>query len=151
MSILQGYLPSWPFLSNSRLVASTSKIPDIMWAITLLGGALTVGFSFLFGVPGFRLQLLMTGLLAASLALVIVLITAFDCPFHGDLSVSPDVYARLYERVAPATKIDLAEVRNSLPEYRELSDTILADKIYMTYFSDLPRPTFDRLLVSQTQ
>ena len=134
---------------RDRLVASASKIPDIMWAITLLGGALTVGFSFLFGVPDFRIQLLMTGLLAASLALVIVLITAFDCPFRGDLSVSPDVYSRLYERVAPAIKIDLAEVRNSSPEYRELSDSILADKIYSTYFSDLPRPAFDRLLVSQ--
>jgi Protein of unknown function (DUF4239) len=135
---------------RDRLVASASKIPDIMWVITVLGGALTVGFSFLFGVPDFRLQLLMTGLLAASLALVIVLIVAFDCPFRGDLSVSSDVYSRLFERVAPEMQIDLAEVRNSMPEYRELSDSVLADKIYATYFSDLQRSSFDRLLVSQS-
>jgi hypothetical protein len=136
---------------RDRLVASTSKIPDVMWVITLLGGALTVGFSFLFGVPDFRLQLLMTGLLAASLTLVIVLIVAFDCPFRGDLSVSSDVYSRLFERVVPEMQIDLAEVRNSMPEYRELSDSVLSDKIYATYFSDLPRSSFDRLLVSQSQ
>jgi hypothetical protein len=47
-------------------------------------------------------------------------------------------------------QIDLAEVRNSMPEYRELSDSVLADKIYATYFSDLPRSSFDRLLVSQS-
>jgi Protein of unknown function (DUF4239) len=76
---------------RDRLVAATSRIPNVMWAITLLGGALTVGFSFLFGVPRFPIHLLMTGLLAASLALVIVLIVAFDCPFRGDLSVSADV------------------------------------------------------------
>jgi Protein of unknown function (DUF4239) len=135
---------------RDRLVASTSKIPNVMWVITLLGGGLTVGFSFLFGVPDFRVQLLMTGLLAASLALVIVLIVAFDCPFRGDLSISPDVYSHLYERVAPAMKIDFAQVRNSSPEYRELSDSMLADKIYTTYFSDLPRSVYDRLLVSQS-
>jgi len=134
---------------RDRLEASTSKIPDVMWVITLLGGALTVGFSFLFGVPDFRLQLLMTGLLAASLALVIVLIVAFDCPFRGDLSVSSDVYLHLFQRVVPAMKIDLTEVRNSIPNYRGLPDSIVADKIYTTYFSDLPRATFDRLLVSQ--
>src|SRR5262249_51548943 len=68
------------------LVAATTKIPTIMWAVTLLGGAFTVGFSFLFGVPKFLLHLFMTGLLSASLALVIVLIVAFDCPFRGELS-----------------------------------------------------------------
>ena len=55
---------------------------------------------------------------------MIVLIVAFDCPFRGDLSVSSDVYSRLFERVAPAMQIDLAEVRNCVPEYRELSDSV---------------------------
>jgi hypothetical protein len=45
---------------RDRLVAATSKIPTVMWAVTLLGGAFTVGFSFLFGVPKFWIHLLMT-------------------------------------------------------------------------------------------
>jgi Protein of unknown function (DUF4239) len=134
---------------RDRLVAASSKVPAIMWAVTIIGGALTVGFSFLFGVPKFRLHLLMTGALAASLALVIVLIFAFDCPFRGDFSVSSSVYSRLYERVVPVTKIDLNDVRNLEPEYKNLSDSTLADKIYADYFSDLPRAVFDRLIVSQ--
>jgi hypothetical protein len=136
---------------RDRLVASTSRIPTVMWAITALGGALTVGFSFLFGVPKFRIHLLMTGLLAASLSLVIVLIVAFDCPFRGDLSVSSDVYSRLLERVVPAMTIDLTNVRSVEPNYRGLSDSILADTIYTTYFSDLPRETFDHMLASDPQ
>ena len=71
---------------RDRLVLATSKIPTVMWVVTLIGGAFTVGFSFLFGVPRFSMHLLMTGLLSASLALVIVLIVAFDCPFRGELS-----------------------------------------------------------------
>jgi Protein of unknown function (DUF4239) len=133
---------------RDRLVAAASRIPNIMWVITLLGGALTVGFSFLFGVPKFRIHLLMTGLLAASLALVIVLIVAFDCPFRGDLNVSADVYRRLYQRVVPAMTIDLNDVRNEEPDYHAMSDSMLADTIYTNYFSDLPRSEFDRLLVA---
>jgi hypothetical protein len=134
---------------RDRLVAASSKIPGVMWSVTLLGGALTVGFSFLFGVPKLRLHLAMTGLLAASLALVIVLIVAFDCPFRGDLSVSSNVYSRLFERVVPAVTVDLNEIRNLEPEYKNLSDSMLADKLYADYFSDLPRKTFDPLIVSQ--
>ena len=134
---------------RDRLEAAKSRIPTVMWAVTLLGGAVTVAFSFIFGVPKLWLHMLMTGLLAASLALVIVLIVAFDCPFRGDLSVSNEVYSRLYERVVPAMTIDLNDVRNVEPDYRGISDSILADSIYTTYFSDLPRATFDRLLVSK--
>jgi hypothetical protein len=134
---------------RDRLVAADSRIPNIMWAITLLGGALTVGFSFLFGVPKFRIHLLMTGLLAASLALVIVLIVEFDCPFRGDINVSADVYRRLYQRVVPAMTIDLKEVRSQEPEYHAMPDSVLADTIYTTYFSDLPRSEFDQLLVGE--
>jgi hypothetical protein len=136
---------------RDRLQAAKSRIPTVMWVVTLLGSALTVAFSFLFGVPELKLHMLMTGLLAASLALVIVLIVAFDCPFRGDLSVSYDVYSRLYERVVPSMTIDLNEVRNNEPEYRGTSDSMLADTIYNTYFSDLPRPTFERLLVSKPE
>jgi hypothetical protein len=136
---------------RDRLVAAASRIPNVMWAITLLGGALTVGFSFLFGVPKFRIHMLMTGLLAASLALVIVLIVAFDCPFRGDLNVSADVYRRLYQRVVPAMTIDLNEVRSQEPDYQGMSDSMLADAIYTTYFSDLPRSEFNRLLVGENR
>jgi hypothetical protein len=134
---------------RDRLEAARSRVPTVMW-VTLLGGAVTVAFSFLFGVPKFWLHMLMTGLLAASLALVIVLIVAFDCPFRGDLSVSNEVYSRLYERVVPSMTIDLNDVRNVEPDYRGISDSMLADSIYTIYFSDLPRATFDRLLVSKT-
>jgi len=65
----------------------------------------------------------MTGLLSASLALVIVLIVAFDCPFRGELSVSSFVYSRLYERVVPEMTIDLDEVRRLEPGYSGMPDS----------------------------
>src|SRR6516164_643529 len=55
-SIQRSYTPLT--IRRDRLVAATSKIPIVMWAVTLLGGALTVGFSFIFGVPKFWIHLL---------------------------------------------------------------------------------------------
>ena len=134
---------------RDRLAAAASGIPNVMWAVTLLGGALTVAFSFFFGVPNFRLHLAMTGMLSASLALVIVLIVALDYPFRGQLRVSSNIYERLFERVVPAMTIDLANVRSVEPDYREMTDSMLTDTIYSKYFSDLPRESFDRILVSE--
>ena len=91
----------------------------------------------------------MTGILSASLALVIVLIVALDCPFRGQLSISSDIYQRIFESVVPAMNIDLAMVRSVEPDYREMTDSVLIDTIYSRYFSDLPRKSFDRMLLSE--
>jgi hypothetical protein len=42
------------------------------------------------GFHSFRMHLTMTGAVAASLALVVVLILALDWPFRGEVSISPD-------------------------------------------------------------
>ncbi len=77
---------------QARLTAAAGHIPDVIWWIIAIGGALTVAFSYLFGFESFRLHLTMTGAIAASLTLVIVLIIALDWPFRGDVSVSPQAY-----------------------------------------------------------
>ena len=64
----------------------------VIWWIIAIGGALTTAFTYLFGFESFRLHLTMTGAVAASLALVVVLIVALDWPFRGEVSVPPDAY-----------------------------------------------------------
>jgi hypothetical protein len=77
---------------QARLTAAAGHIPDVIWWIIAIGGTLTIAFSYLFGFESFRLHLTMTGAIAASLTLVIVLIIALDWPFRGDVSVSPQAY-----------------------------------------------------------
>jgi hypothetical protein len=84
---------------RGRLLAASEGVPAIVWWIMGLGGALTVVFSFFFGVPSFRMHLAMTGMLAASLALVFVLIIELDWPFRGTLSVSPGAFVAVKENV----------------------------------------------------
>ena len=77
---------------EARLTAAGGHIPIVIWWIIFLSGALTSGFTYLFGFENFRMHLAMTGAVAASLALVVVLIVALDWPFRGDLSVGPEAF-----------------------------------------------------------
>jgi hypothetical protein len=77
---------------EARLIAAAGHIPVVIWWIIAIGGALTTAFTYLFGFESFRLHLTMTGAVAASLSLVVVLIVALDWPFRGEVSVPPDAY-----------------------------------------------------------
>lgn len=77
---------------RTRILAAESAIPEIVWWIAAFGTALTIAFTFLFGTHDFRVHLAVTGLVAASMCLVIILIVALDRPFRGDLSVSVEAY-----------------------------------------------------------
>src|SRR5262249_48722126 len=52
------------------------------------------GFTYLFGFHDFRMHVVMTMTVAASLALVVVLIVALDWPFRGEASISTDAYIK---------------------------------------------------------
>jgi hypothetical protein len=58
---------------------------------------LTVAFTYFFGAPSLRLHMAMTGMLAASIALVIILIVAFDYPFRGATSVTSDPFVKVLQ------------------------------------------------------
>lgn len=77
---------------ETRLTAAGGHIPVVIWWIIFLSGALTTGFTYLFGFANFRMHLAMTGAVAASLGLVVMLIVALDWPFRGDLSVGPEAF-----------------------------------------------------------
>lgn len=82
---------------ETRLTAAAGHIPAVIWWIIFLSGALTTGFTYLFGFTSFRMHLAMTASVAASLALVVVLIVALDWPFRGDLSVGPDAFVEVQQ------------------------------------------------------
>jgi hypothetical protein len=76
----------------SRLSAVEGHIPEVIWWIISIGGALTVGYTYLFGFHDFRMHMVLTGAVATSLALVVVLIVALDWPFRGQVSITPNAF-----------------------------------------------------------
>jgi len=77
---------------RDRLINGNSGLQPVAWFVLLAGTALTIAFSFLFGVPDLRLHATMTGGVAASVALVIFLIVSFDYPFRGAVSIAPAAF-----------------------------------------------------------
>jgi hypothetical protein len=77
---------------RGRLLAAKEHVTPVVWWIVALGGMLTVSFTYLFGMPEFRMHVAITAMLAASLAVVMVLIVALDYPFRGSLSVSDEAF-----------------------------------------------------------
>jgi hypothetical protein len=75
---------------RSRLLAAQDHIEPAVWWVMLIGSAVMIGFTFLFGMERFGMHMLMTVVVAASLALVIALIAAFDYPFRGQVQIGPN-------------------------------------------------------------
>ena len=81
-----------------RLLSSRSEgVPGVMWLVLLGAGAVTVGFSFLFGTRNTTAQVLMTAGLAMVIALVLLSIMAMQHPFAGITRVGPDAFNQFFE------------------------------------------------------
>jgi hypothetical protein len=88
-------LTSWNKLylaRSSRLSAVESHVPAVIWWIIFFGAVITTGYTYFFGSENLPMHMAMTATVAATLALVVVLILALDWPFRGDISVTPDPF-----------------------------------------------------------
>ena len=79
---------------RERINQNDEGIPPALWATwrLILGGIFTISFTYLFGVENFRLQLVMTTLLATLVALMFSMIVALDYPYRGVTSISPSIW-----------------------------------------------------------
>jgi hypothetical protein len=88
---------------RSRLLAAGEHVTPVVWWIIVLGALLTVSFTFLFGTRNLKMHLVITAMVAASLAVVIVLIVALDYPFRGALSVSNEAFRAVNDNMQAQT------------------------------------------------
>lgn len=75
---------------RERLLAAEDHIDPAVWWVVLLGAVITITVTYLFGMESFPIHMILTGVVATSLALVVVLIVAFDYPFRGEVQIKPD-------------------------------------------------------------
>ncbi len=74
---------------RQRLHDNETGIPWILWSTLWSAAAVTVGFSYLFGLENHRIHMIMTAALSTTLALMFVLIAELDYPFRGGAGISP--------------------------------------------------------------
>lgn len=80
-----------------RLLNVRSRVRGAMWATLLLGGAITIAFSYLFGTRYLWAQTVMVGALSGLIALIFFLILALDNPFAEPIRVEPAAFRQLLE------------------------------------------------------
>jgi hypothetical protein len=85
-----------------RLDSAEGSMPTILWFVLIIGGLITLGYPAFFGSTNLVAQVLMTGALAALVALSLLLGLAFDYPFTGDVHISAIPFEQALRQM-PAT------------------------------------------------
>jgi hypothetical protein len=88
---------------RSRILAAGEHLPDVVWQILLLAGAVAVIYTYLFGTYDFRIHVAITALVSATIALVFVLIIALDYPFRGEVSVGDEAFVSVVANASAGT------------------------------------------------
>lgn len=79
---------------SARLSIGLSGINQLLWMVIVVGGFITVGFTYLFGFEEFRLEIMMNGTLALLIGLVLFLMISLDFPFRGGITVEPTSFEK---------------------------------------------------------
>jgi hypothetical protein len=75
---------------RTRTVTAMNGVSPLEWLVLLVGGAITVSFTYFFKLENLRIQIVMTVMVSIIIALNLFLVLMFGYPFSGDLRVSPD-------------------------------------------------------------
>ena len=74
---------------RTRFLLAAFGLPQIMSATLLIGGAITVGFSYFFAVSNRWVHVLLTGSLAVMVSLLLLLEYQLETPFEGIDAIEP--------------------------------------------------------------
>ncbi len=82
-------------LRMSRLIQTRTGVHPLLWFILIIGGMVTITFTFFFGSENFSSQIVMSVLLSILIALILFTILALDFPFGGSISISPNAFRQI--------------------------------------------------------
>ena len=85
-----GFLNRLAEYRRLRIFAGNNTVPLPVWLVLLIGGLITVSYTYFFGMKNIRAQYLMTAALTVTVTMILVLIYILDHPFTGASSVSDE-------------------------------------------------------------
>jgi hypothetical protein len=88
---------------RERLLVAEQGLPVILWIVLILGGVITLCFTYLFGLQNTLVHLLMVAALALIISLSLFTVAALDYPFQGDIRIHPAPYEQDLERFREST------------------------------------------------
>jgi hypothetical protein len=82
-----------------RVDAVSSGLSLVMWSVIWVGAFISIGVAYLFNVEDPKMHAILIALMAGFLAMVLFMIVINDKPFYGAVTISPDAYKLILERV----------------------------------------------------
>jgi hypothetical protein len=79
-------------LREERLDASRESLPAVLTGLLIFGAAITIAYTYLYGVRNIYGQALMTAALAGTIGMAIALVLVLDIPFRGGSAISPEPF-----------------------------------------------------------
>jgi protein-S-isoprenylcysteine O-methyltransferase Ste14 len=83
---------------RERMVEAEEGIPAVLWAVLVLGGLITVGFTYLFGLENTWSHRLMVAAVAGLIALVLFTVGTMEYSFSGGTRIGPEAFELVLER-----------------------------------------------------
>jgi Protein of unknown function (DUF4239) len=77
---------------RSRLLEVREGIPDLLWVVLVVGGVITVSFTYLFGLKSNVAHALMVAALTLLICGILFTIGEFNYPFSGVVEIRPDAF-----------------------------------------------------------
>ena len=81
-----------------RLFEANTRIPTILWVILLVGGLITVGFTYLFGLTSSRVHTLMVVALTVVVTSILFTIYTLEHRFSEDTGLTPEAFEEALQR-----------------------------------------------------
>lgn len=84
---------------RERVNQASGAIPTLLWVALLLGGLVTVGFAFSFGMRSLTAHALIVFSLAMLIGYLLLLVYQLDYPFSGVARVDPHAFELALQRM----------------------------------------------------
>jgi Protein of unknown function (DUF4239) len=82
-----------------RLLEVREGLPPIVWVVLVVGGVITVAFTFVFGMETPWLHMLAVAALTVIITLILYTVAVLDYPFNGELRVGPEAFELVLGRI----------------------------------------------------
>jgi hypothetical protein len=82
-----------------RIFAGNNTVPPVIWLVLLVGGGITVSYTYFFGMKNIKAQYMITAALTVTITLILFLIYVLDHPFTGTSKVSAEPLNQVMEIV----------------------------------------------------
>jgi uncharacterized integral membrane protein len=80
---------------RSRLLQVREGIPNLLWVVLVVGGVITVSFTYLFGLKSNRTHALIVAALTLVICGILFTIAEFNNPFSGVVEIRPDAFKEM--------------------------------------------------------